>query len=164
MSIEKGLFQLIQTDPTTSSLVNMAKGNGVYWVLAPKAVGSKTLDLPYIVLDRVATSDTITMQGDIGFRNALFQVSCYASDYYTSRTVAQAIRNLLKSYKGNLPDVSSTAVAGVLQTKDWDFQYEEGGVGFIWRAMLEFRIWYYDSSLPVTPTSNGPAVIDGGQS
>jgi hypothetical protein len=162
MSIEKGLFQLIQSDPTTASLVNMTNGAGLYWVMAPKT--GKATALPNIILNRVATTDTLTMQGDVGFRNALFQIDCYAGDYLTSRAVALAIRDLLKSYSGNLPDVQSTAVGAVFQTKDWDLPYEEGGVGFVFRAMLEFRIWYYDTTLPITPVSNGNGIIDGGQS
>ena len=54
------------------------------------------------------------------------------------------MRDLLKSYKGTLPDTDSTVVAGVLQTKDWDMPYEEGAVGFVYRRMLEFRVWYQE--------------------
>jgi hypothetical protein len=160
MGIQQGLFQLIQSDATTASLVNMTNGRGVYWILAPKA--NKVSELPVIILSRVSTSDTITMSGDAGFRNALFQVSCMAGDYYTSKLIAQAIRNLLKSYTGNLPDTASTAVASVTQEKDFDLPYEEGGVGFVYQAILQFRIWYYDSTLPITPVAGQPAVIDGG--
>ena len=137
MSVEKGLFQLIQSDAGVSSLVSMANGKGVYWILAPKSSS-----FPLIVLNRVATTDTIAMEGDLGFRNALFQVDCYAGDFYSSRAVAAAVRSLLESYKGTLPDTDATEVAGVLQTKDWDYPYEEGSVGFVYRAMLEFRVWY----------------------
>lgn len=151
--VDKGLYQLLTQDSGVSALV----GTNVFWILAPKASS-----FPLVVLDWVATSDTIAFQGDLGFRNGLLQVSCYASQHYPSRQIAQAVRNLLKSYKGNLPDADATAVAGVLQTKDWTQVYEEGSVGFVYRAMLEFRIWFYDSSLPITPLPNGPALVDGG--
>jgi hypothetical protein len=149
MAIEQGLFQLIQGDSNIAPLISFTNGKGVYWIFAPK--GSS---FPLIVLSRVATSDTITMSGDVGFRNALFQVSCYAADYYTSRKIAAAVRSLLESYSGNLPDSNSTQVAAVFQTKDWDMQYEEGSVGFVYKALLEFRIWYYEASQEL--------VIDGG--
>jgi hypothetical protein len=139
MSVEKGLFQLIQSNAGISSLVNMANGKGLYWILAPKSSS-----FPLIVLTRVATTDTIAMAGDLGFRNALFQVDCYAGDFYTTRAVAAAVRELLESYSGTLPDTDSTVVNAVLQTKDWDYPYEEGSVGFVYRAMLEFRVWYRD--------------------
>jgi hypothetical protein len=135
----------------------MTNGKGVYWVLAPKGAA-----YPLIVLSRVATSDTYTFAGSAGFRNALFQVDCFSSTYYECRRVADAVRVLLESYKGNLPDTDATAVAAVLTNKDWDLVFEEGAVGFVFRAMLEFRVWYYDSALPITPLPSGPAIIDGG--
>jgi hypothetical protein len=137
MSVEKGLFQLVQSNAGIASLVTTTNGNGVYWILAPKAA-----TFPLIVLSRVATDDTIAMAGDLGFRGALFQVDSYAGDFYTSRAVAAAVRELLESYKGTLPD--GTVVDAVLQEKDWDFPYEEGSVGFIYRAMQQFRVWYND--------------------
>jgi uncharacterized protein DUF3168 len=139
MAIEQGLFQLIQANAGISSLVTMTGDKGLYWILAPKAA-----TFPLIVLGWVATTDTIAMSGDLGFRNALLQIDCYSSQYYNSRAIADAVRDLLSSYKGTLPDTDATVVAGVLQTKDWDMPYEEGSVGFVYRAMLEFRVWYRD--------------------
>lgn len=153
MSVEKGLLQLIKSD----SGVTASGVTGVYWILAPKQNV-----LPFIVLDRVATSDTIAMSGDQAFRGTLFQVSCFAGDYYGSRAVALAVRSLLKNYRGNLPDTDATAVNAVFQTKDWDLSYEEGSVGFVYHAMQEFRFWYYDNAVSVPPSSAPPAVVDGG--
>jgi hypothetical protein len=158
MSIEKGLFQLIQSDATVASYVTMTGGKGLYWVLVPK--GSA---YPCIVLSWIGTLDTIAFSGDLGLRNGLLQIDCYSSQYYNSKDIADAVRDVLKSYKGTLPDVDSTAVAGVLQTKDWDMPYEEGAVGFVYRALLEFRVWYYDDTF-IVDGNNGIIVIDGGQS
>jgi hypothetical protein len=143
MSIETGLFQLIQTNVGIADLVDMSAGDGLYWILAPKSK-QKSVNIPFIVLSWVATSDTIAMAGDAGFRNALLQIDCYGSTYYESKAVADAVRALLKSYHGTLPDTDSTIVAGVLQTKDWDMPYEEGSVGFVYRALQEYRVWYYE--------------------
>jgi hypothetical protein len=52
---------------------------------------------------------------------------------------------LLESYMGNLPDTDATPVSAVLTEKDWDMPYEEGGKGFVYRALLEFRIHFYDT-------------------
>lgn len=151
--IEQGLLQLITGNSNVSALV----GAKVYWILAPK--GSV---VPYIVLSRVSTSDVYTYQGATGFRNALFQASCYATDYYTSRAVALTVRMLLENYLGNLPDVNATAVAATLIEKDFDMQYEEGAKGFVYCGILQFRVWYYDSALPINTPSGPPVVIDGG--
>ncbi len=99
-------------------------------------------------LSRVATSDEYTVDGPVGFRNALFQVDCYGDTYYKSRAVADAVREALWSYSGTMPDSDATIVNAVLVTKDWDMPYEEGSapVGFIYRTLLEFRVFYRVSS------------------
>lgn len=132
--IEQGLYQLITETSSITSLVN-----GVYWVLAAGKAA-----VPYIVLSRVATGDTYTMAGATGFRDSVWQVDCYATDFYTSRRIAHAVRMLLESYTGTLPDTDATIVDAVFTEKDWDMPYEEGTKGFVFRAMLEFRIWYMD--------------------
>ena len=137
--IEQGIFQLIQADSGVNSLVSMGANKGLYWVLAPKGAS-----YPLIVLGWVATTDTIAFEGDLDFRNGLLQIDCYSSQYLNSRQVAAAVRDLLKSYRGTLPDTDATVVAGAMQTKDWDMPYEEGSTGFVYRAMLEFRIFYLD--------------------
>jgi hypothetical protein len=158
--IEEGLILLIQQDPTVSGLVSMTNGNGVYGILAPKQPPS----IPYLVVNRVTTNDTYTMAGADGLREVIFQIDCYATTWIQSRQVAQAVRMLLEDYQGNLPDTDSTAVAQVMTDKDWDMPYEEGPtqLGFVYRALLQFRVWHYDSTLPITPTASGPATIDGG--
>jgi hypothetical protein len=133
--IEQGLYQLITAD---SSITSLATG-GVYWILAPKGA-----IVPYIVLNRVATTDTHTVDGAIGLRGALFQVDCYATTYYAARAISVAVRSLIGSYTGNLPDTDSTDVDGIFTEKDWDMPYEEGAKGFVFRALLEFRVWYYE--------------------
>lgn len=134
--LEKGLYKLLTSDAGVSALVS----NRVYFVLAPK--GSI---LPQIVVARVATGDNYTVDGATGLRDALFQVDCYAADYYSSRVISTAVRMLLESYKGTLPDPDATPVTAVLTEKDWDMPYEEGDKGFVYRALLEFRVWHYDT-------------------
>jgi hypothetical protein len=136
--IEKGLFQLIQSDANIAKLVNTNNGAGVYWVLMPKGAA-----VPCIVLSRTATQDTLTMQGATALRGALIQLDCYGANYYSARSLSTVARQLIESFKGTLPD--GTVMKGALITKDWDMPYEEGGTGFVFRAMLEFRLWYIES-------------------
>jgi hypothetical protein len=136
--VEQGLYQLIIQTSGIQSLLG-SPTNSVKWVLAQQGTV-----IPYIVLSSVATTDTNTMAGPTGLRSYLLQVACYASDYYTSRTIAKAVRGLLAGYKGTLPDVNSTVVSSILCEKDWDMKYEEGSKGFIYGALLHFRIWFID--------------------
>jgi hypothetical protein len=141
MAIEQGLLQLLTGNSGVTTLV----GTKVYWILAPKG-NSAGAALPYIVLSRVATGDTYDMRGATGLRDGLFQFDCYATDYYSSRAISLAVRKLLESYTGNLPDTGATLVSAVLTEKDWDMPYEEGGKGWVFRALLEFRVWYHDAA------------------
>lgn len=158
--IETGLFQLITTDSNVISLVGVdANGTAkAYWVLAP---GKTTV--PYIILERVSTKDTYSFAGDEGFRETLFQIDCYATDYYTAVAISDAVRSLLSAYRGNLPDSNSTAVQAVLITKDWDMPYEEGSIkGFVFRKMLEIRVIYNETPLEVLAGPDESLTIDGG--
>jgi hypothetical protein len=150
--IEQGLLQYVGSDSAVKSLVpNDAAGNPqIYWILAPKGAV-----LPYIVMSRIATGDMYTTKGATGFRDGLFQVDSYASTFYTARAIALAVRKVLQSFQGNLPDADSTAVNAVFTEKDWDVPYEEGGKGFVFRALLQFRVWYYDASTEITDVLQG---------
>ena len=135
MGLEKGLYTLLTDDAGVSALV----GAKVYFVLAPKGVA-----VPYVVVTRTWTGDCHTMAGDAGTRDALIQMDCYATDYYSSRALSKTVRKLLDSYKGTLSDTDATKVQGIFTEKDWDMPYQEGAKGFVFRSMLEFRVWYVD--------------------
>ena len=83
--IEQGLFQLVTQNPTIAAAVG-ADANGTtraYWILAPQGA-----QIPFLIFSRVATSDTYSMAGPMGFRDGLFQIVCYSTTYYGSRTIA----------------------------------------------------------------------------
>jgi hypothetical protein len=150
MAIEQGLLQYLGAQAAVTDIVpDDVSGNPqIYWVLAPKGAS-----LPYVILNRVATSDIFTFQGYNGVREGLFQVDCYtdsksgvASGYYTARQLATAVRNALAAFKGTLPDAQSTVVLSSLTKKDWDMPYEEGATSFVFRVMLEFQIWFVEGS------------------
>jgi hypothetical protein len=139
--IEQGIFQLVSQNSGVQAAVG-SDANGTtkaFWILAPQGA-----ILPFLVFSRVATTDTYAMSGSMGFREALFQVVCYATTYYASRSVAEVVRKFLENYTGTLPDTDSTVVNAVLIEKDWDDKYEAGSKSFIFGAYLQFRVWYYD--------------------
>ena len=85
------------------------------------------------------------MVGDTSLREGLFQADCYPADYYGSRAVAKAVWNLLKSHRGTLPDTDSTKVQATFIDKDWDMPYQEGAKGFVFRALLHFRVHFEEA-------------------
>src|SRR5258707_13846243 len=163
--IEQGLLQLLSGNSGVTALIPNDVGGHpqIHWLVAPK--GEKP---PYIVLSRVVTGDTYTMAGATGLRDGLFQVDCYtdtkagiSAGYYLGRRISTAVRQVLESYRGNLPDTDATAVTAVFTEKDWDMPYEEGGGGFVFRALLEFRVWYYESAITV-PSGPDPLITIAG--
>jgi hypothetical protein len=150
---EKGLYELITQNAGVSALVS----NRIYFILQPKGTS-----VPSIVLSIIATGDTYSFKGASGLRAALIQVDAYASNYYDARATSRAVRLLLENYAGNLPDADATSVLGCVVEKDWDMPYEEGQKGFVYRALLEVRMFYSDTFLPVNTPSNTEADIDGG--
>jgi len=150
---EKGIYELISQDSGVNALVN----GRVYWILQTKGTS-----VPSIVLSIVATGDTYSLNGASGLRDALIQVDAYASNYYDARATSRAVRLLLENYSGNMPDADATQVIGCVVEKDWDMPFETGAKGFVYRALLEVRMHYYDTSLPVSSPSNPYATLDGG--
>lgn len=143
MAVEQGLFQLITQDASVTTVIGTDK-NGTtkaYWILAPQGAA-----VPFLVFSRVATSDTYAMSGSINFRNAMFQVTCYATNYYTGRSIADTVRKAIQDFTGTLPDTDATVVSSVVIEKDWDMNYEEGAGNVIFGSYLQFRVWYRDSN------------------
>lgn len=151
----KGLYELLTQDPGVSAIVD----GRVYFILQPKGTS-----VPSVILSCIATNDMYAMSGNVGLREGVWQFDCYASDYYSANALQLAVRSLLEDYTGNLPDADSTAVSACIISKSWDMPYEAGQKGFIYRALLEVRIHYYDTTLPISTPSNPEAVVDGGTS
>jgi len=150
----KGLYELLTQDPGVSALV----GNRVYFILQPKGTS-----VPSVVMSCITTTDLYVMAGNTGKRDGLWQIDCYAVDYYSANAVQLAVRSVLENFIGNLPDADATPVIATFIEKCWDMPYEPGAKGFIYRTMLEVRFHYYDTSLPInTPASGNTALVDGG--
>lgn len=139
MAIEQGLFQLVTSNAGVQTAVGV-DANGIaraFWVLAPQGTVA-----PFLVFSRVGTVDQYAMAGTTGLREGMFQISCYASSFLSSRTIAKTVRQLLENFKGTLPDTDATVVKAVFTDKDFDQKYEEGGSSFIFQAILQFKVWF----------------------
>ena len=151
--VEKGIFMMIVADPDTSAVI----GNRCYWILQPKGT-----TVPSVVLSVVATNDLYSTTGCTGLREMVLQMDSYASDAYSAAGLSRSLRLLWENYTGNLPDADATQVIATFISKDWMMPFEAGGKGFIYRNLLQVRMHYYDTELPVSTPSNPVAIIDGG--
>src|SRR5206468_8976918 len=113
-------------------------GNRIFRSLMPKET-----DLPAVVFYVAATTSVYSMQGASGLRAKRVAFDSYARKYSDAVAVSDAIRGLLQSFKGSLPD--GTLVNGCIVQNDMDFPYEAGTSGYVHRRLLEVEIWHNDS-------------------
>lgn len=142
--VEKGIYELLTQDAGVLAVVETQPDNSpcVFWVLQTK--GTK---YPSVVITRATTRDVYSLSGSSNLRFASFQFDCYGNTYYDARAMADAVRDLLKSFSGTLPDSAGsppdgTVVQGCVVTRDMDFPFEPGSKSFIYRSMLEVTIAY----------------------
>jgi len=131
--IEAGIYQYLIADPGVSSWVS----GRVFGSRLPK-----NCTLPAIVWTVIHTQDLgYTTQGASGLRKKAFQFDSYALAYGDSVKVSDAIRSILQSYSGILPDGSS--VNGCIITQDMDMPYEPSASGQVQRHLLSVDVIYF---------------------
>ena len=145
MGVEKGLFELVTSNTGIQAAVG-TDANGItraFWNLAPQ-----NTPMPFLIFSRVSTLDSYTMAGNTSLREGIFQIDSYADinsgGYYQARSIANQVRELLKNFKGTLPDTDSTVVQAVITYKDFDDKYSEGGKSFTFVTCLQFKVWFVD--------------------
>lgn len=151
MPVEAGIYQKLRDDPGVSSYVR----GRIFGSKAPKDATA-----PFIVWTVVVTEDMgYNFQGAAGLRKKRFQFDSYATKYMDSVKTSDAIRSLLQSFAGNLPD--GTPVNGCIVMRDMDFPYEPGTSGQIHRHLLEVDVIYTETFLPfVPPDTTFPSLED----
>lgn len=136
--IVSGLFDLLVNDPTIGPL--LAPGGSVYFALA-----AKEAQRPYIVLHIVgAPPAAVTLDGTSPQIEGRLQFDSYADDLVTARKLSKAVRALLADYSGLLSD--GTVLQTLEVVTDFDDAFEIGGVGYLFRVVLDLRIFYTESS------------------
>jgi hypothetical protein len=143
---EQGLYQLLtqdQGDPLTGrTSVASLIGDRAFWLLAPKETRT-----PFVVMQLVVTQDTYSAQGANKLRIKHVQFDSYGTTSTDPLTgvvvVSDAIRKLLQSFSGQLPD--GTPINGCIVTRDMDMGYEPGTSGYEFRRLLEVQIQHTDN-------------------
>lgn len=140
MSVKNGLYALLSTTSSVSSLIaaapNSPAGTGIYFSLAPKLA-----QRPYIVIHLVNGPPAAkTLSGSSSLIKGRFQFDSYADDPTIARQVSQAIRTLLQDYSGPLPD--QTMITFTAVHADMDDAFEQGGAGYLYRSMLDLEGFY----------------------
>lgn len=131
--IESGLYQLLLQDSTVNAIV---KGSIHFNRMLKEA------SLPAIVLQGIAGGPIVTLDSTLSLNERRFQFDSYASDYLSTRKLSKRIRQLLQDFSGPLYD--GTIVQGVVVNLDIDMPWELGGTGYVYRALLDFSIFYQE--------------------
>lgn len=151
MPVEVGIYQRLRDDAGVTAWVS----GRIFGQRMPKDA-----TLPAIVWQVVVTEELgYHSQGASGLRKKRFQFDSYAYKYMDSVKTSDAIRSILQSYSGILPDGSS--VNGCIIARDMDFPYEPGTGGYVHRRLLEVDVIYTEEVLPfVTPQTIFPSEED----
>jgi hypothetical protein len=141
MPVEAGVYQKLRDDPAVGSYVS----GRIFGSRMPKDA-----TLPAIVWTIVLTDDMgYHYQGASGLRRKRFQFDSYAKKYMDSVKTSDAIRAVLESFAGVLPD--GTPVNGCIVVRDMDFPFEPGTSGYIQRRLLEIDVIYTETFVPFVP-------------
>jgi hypothetical protein len=131
--LHEGLYQKLVGDSGVNAIVN----GRVYFQLQPKGTS-----VPSVVIQQATSEDVYHTKGASGFRFVGVQFDSYGANYTQAVQTSNAVRVLLQSFKGVLPD--GTSVDGSVVRRDVDLPYEQGPGerGFVYRRMLtiEFQV------------------------
>ena len=139
-----GLYAHLLTPPATA----------VQAALAAPATGSifeisamKNAPRPYLVLNRVSGVPAgSTLDGTSDLIDGEIQFDAYADTPVAAEKLSHAVRDyFMRTFvAGELPD--GTNIQFVDVTADHDEGYEQGGAGFIYRALLRLQAFYTEAS------------------
>ena len=88
------LYALLTNDDTVASL--LGKPDGVYANLIPRG---GTQDC--VVVHEIIGTDLVTLDSTLDLQEKRVQFDCYSGDYIKSKTLAKAVKDLLKDYSGS---------------------------------------------------------------
>lgn len=130
--ILSGLFGLLTTDPTVAPLLGAQ--TSVFFSVLPKGAL-----LPAVVIHVVHNPGIGTLDGTTDQADGRFQFDSYANDQPTARKLSKTIKKLLQDYHGALSDGS--IIQGTEVNLDQDGNFEAGGTGYIFRAILDVSLF-----------------------
>jgi hypothetical protein len=104
--------------------------------------------MPGVVIHAIVSVPVIDLDATSNLVERRVQFDCYASDYITSRKLAEAVKAAITDLSGPLNNGDSPMTQTVVQTSyinsDFDMPYEQGGAGkgFVYRAVIDASFWF----------------------
>lgn len=129
MDICEAVYGYLKTLPSVSDIVS----DRIYPLLLPQKC-----TLPAVAYNKISINRTPALQADSDFCVQNVQLSCYAKSYAEVVHTANAIRNALKNYVGQMLDVFVQAVLTEFETENYDSATET------YVYILELQFYFND--------------------
>ena len=131
-----GIISLLSGNATVAALVTQNGGAPQIY----KSVLPRGYVLPAIAIHRYGGTQDYQCDGPVVLREDQVQVDCYAGDPETAQTVAEAVRKVLVSYVGTLPDGTEVRAVYLERDMDMPFMPHADTKGIANRSLLGFRV------------------------
>ena len=130
--IESGISQRLLSTPAVTAIM----GTRLYPVIIP--AGATPASYPCATMRTISSVPQYTNDGPTGFINARIQIETWSADYYTGKSLADAIRVALDGFYGVLPD--GTAVLNILRDNGGTDYYEQDSEMHC--VQVDYRVMY----------------------
>lgn len=137
--IEIGLARFLEADAGVAALVVDSALKRIFPLLIPEHVRGDPKKMPCLVYQRIATSRTATFCGTDSLVNVSMQIDCYALNYVSAKTLADAVRRRLVDYTGSMGD---THVDRVFIDVEFDLVEQDTG---LFRVSQTYSIWFVET-------------------
>ncbi len=125
--VEKALVTILKADSAVAALVVTR----VFFADAPQ-----TPPVPFILMTRIGTQYVHSLNSNAGLSRARIQLDCYAKTQKEARSVGQAVKTALDTFRGIDSDVTIQAVL-LLDSMDGFDESPE-----LRRVTQDYHVWY----------------------
>lgn len=135
-----GIYAQLLTAPSVTSVLGAGAADQIFINLALKQAVR-----PYLVLNRVGAPPAgSTLSGTSDLIDGELQFDAYADTPQIAEQLVHAVRDyFMRTFvSGALPD--GTTIQFVDVSADHDEPYEQGGTGYIYRALLRLKAFYIE--------------------
>lgn len=136
MSIETAFYSYLSNRAAITALV----GTRIYPLLAPD-----TPTYPHITYTVFGEGHDHDMDGATGLTDLTMQVDVWAKTITSRRNVAEALRNALDGFTGNMGTENLNIRNCTLEDRSHFFDKDDEGGGTFYRTSMDFSIWHVET-------------------
>jgi hypothetical protein len=128
--LSDSLFMHLSDDDAISAIA----ADRIYPLLRPERDPT-----PALIYTQTAGVDDVTLCGQSGLSNKLFQLDSYAKSYSLAHQLADAVKARLAGFQGIMGDTAGTDIASIALESESDLDDPEPG---LFRVLQIFNIWH----------------------